>query len=108
MRASRRRAQSANACAPTSARTRRKWRSKSPRPHSRARRQAQFAQTQAQRAQALAAAETERANRLQRELQDLSAQPTDHGLVLVLQDVLFDVGQATLKPGAQSKLDQLA
>src|SRR5438132_4428584 len=61
-----------------------------------ARAQAQFAQTQAQNAQALAAAETDRANRLQRELQDLAAQPTDHGMVLVLQDVLFDTGQASL------------
>ncbi|HEV7915450.1 MAG TPA: OmpA family protein, partial [Albitalea sp.] len=70
--------------------------------------QAQFAQTQAQSAQATAASEAERANRLQRELAELAARPTDHGMVLVLQDVLFDVGQATLKPGAQAKLDQLA
>jgi len=70
--------------------------------------QAQFAQTQAQNAQALAAAEAERANRLQRELAVLAAKPTDHGLVVMLQDVLFDTGQATLKEGAQSKLDQLA
>src|SRR6185369_10393263 len=70
--------------------------------------QAQFAQTQAQNAQALAAAEAERANRLQRELAELAAKPTDHGLVVMLQDVLFDTGQATLKPGAQAKLDQLA
>jgi outer membrane protein OmpA-like peptidoglycan-associated protein len=70
--------------------------------------QAQFAQTQAQNAQALAAAEAERANRLQRELSELAAKPTDHGLVVMLQDVLFDTGQATLKEGAQAKLDQLA
>jgi len=70
--------------------------------------QAQFAQTQAQNAHALAAAEAERANRLQRELAVLAAKPTDHGLVVMLQDVLFDTGQATLKEGAQSKLDQLA
>lgn len=69
---------------------------------------AQFAQTQALNAQALAATEAERANRLQKELQELAAKPTDHGLVVMLQDVLFDVGQATLKPGAQSKTDQLA
>lgn len=70
--------------------------------------QAQFAQTQAQSAQALAAAEAERANRLQRELADLAAKPTEQGLVVMLQDVLFDTGQATLKEGAQSKLDTLA
>jgi outer membrane protein OmpA-like peptidoglycan-associated protein len=70
--------------------------------------QAQFAQTQAQSAQAQAAAEAERANRLQRELAALAAKPTEQGLVVVLQDVLFDTGQATLKEGAQAKLDQLA
>jgi len=70
--------------------------------------QAQFAQTQAQNAQAMAAAEAERANKLQRELAELAAKPTDHGLVVMLQDVLFDTGQSTLKPGAQAKLDQLA
>jgi outer membrane protein OmpA-like peptidoglycan-associated protein len=70
--------------------------------------QAQFAQTQAQNAQAAAAAQAERADRLQRELQALAAKPTDHGMVLVLQDVLFDTGQATLKPGAYAKLDQIA
>jgi outer membrane protein OmpA-like peptidoglycan-associated protein len=70
--------------------------------------QAQFAQTQAQSAQAQAAAEAERANRLQRELAELSAKPTEQGLVVMLQDVLFDTGQATLKEGAQSKLDTLA
>ena len=70
--------------------------------------QAQFAQTQAQNAQAMAAAEAERANRLQKELSDLQAKPTDHGLVVMLQDVLFDTGKATLRSGAESKIDQLA
>src|SRR5688572_28414126 len=70
--------------------------------------QAQFAQTQAQSAQAQAAAEAERANRLQRELADLAAKPTEQGLVVMLQDRLLDTGQATLKEGAQAKLDQLA
>jgi outer membrane protein OmpA-like peptidoglycan-associated protein len=70
--------------------------------------QAQFAQTQAQTAQAQAVAEAERANRLQRELAVLAAKPTDHGMVVMLQDVLFDTGQATLREGAQARLDQLA
>jgi outer membrane protein OmpA-like peptidoglycan-associated protein len=69
---------------------------------------AAFAQTQAQNAQAVAAVEAERANRLQRELNELAAKPTDHGMVVMLQDVLFDVGQSTLKSGSQSRLDQLA
>lgn len=70
--------------------------------------QAQFAQTQAQSAQAQAAAEAERANRLQRELADLQAKPMPHGLVVMLQDVLFDTGKSTLKEGAHARLDTLA
>lgn len=45
---------------------------------------------------------------LQRELSDLNARQTERGLVLTLGDVLFDTGQATLKPGAFSSLDRLA
>jgi len=70
--------------------------------------QAQFAQTQAQDAQARAALEASRANRLQNELTTLQAKPTDHGIVVILQDVLFDVGHASLREGAQSRIDQLA
>lgn len=70
--------------------------------------QAQFAQTQAQNAQATAAAEAERANRLQRELAELQAKPMPQGLVVMLQDVLFDTGKATLKEGAYARIDTLA
>jgi outer membrane protein OmpA-like peptidoglycan-associated protein len=70
--------------------------------------QAQNAQAQAQSATAIANSESERANRLQRELEQLAAKQTDHGMVVSLQDVLFDTGRATLRSGAQARLDQLA
>jgi outer membrane protein OmpA-like peptidoglycan-associated protein len=69
---------------------------------------AQSAQAQAQTATAVAVSENERANRLQRELEALAAKQTDHGMVVSLQDVLFDVGRASLRSGAQARLDQLA
>lgn len=42
------------------------------------------------------------------ELQDLQAKQTARGMVMTLSDVLFDTGQATLKPGADRALDRLA
>jgi outer membrane protein OmpA-like peptidoglycan-associated protein len=54
-----------------------------------------------------AAAQSELANARQ-ELQDLQAKKTDRGMVMTLSDVLFDTGQATLKPGADRALDRLA
>lgn len=71
-------------------------------------RQAQNAQGQAAAAQAAAVAASERANRLQRELAEIQAKPTPQGLVVMLQDVLFDTGRATLKEGAYSRLDTLS
>jgi outer membrane protein OmpA-like peptidoglycan-associated protein len=58
----------------------------------------------------MAAAETERArvSKLQKELADLQAQPTDRGMVLTLGDVLFDTARAELKSGAFSTIDRLA
>jgi outer membrane protein OmpA-like peptidoglycan-associated protein len=52
--------------------------------------------------------EAQKAARLQAELDDLKAKPTDRGLVLTLGDVLFDTGKAELNSGAARKLDQLA
>lgn len=48
------------------------------------------------------------AEALEAQLRDLQAKQTDRGLVLTLGDVLFDSGQATLKPGAASTIDRLA
>lgn len=49
-----------------------------------------------------------RADSLEMELADLKLQRTERGLVMTLSDVLFDTGQATLKPGAYAPLDRLA
>jgi outer membrane protein OmpA-like peptidoglycan-associated protein len=50
----------------------------------------------------------EQAARLQQELEQLKATPTPRGLLMTLSDVLFDTGKAELKPGAGSRIDQLA
>ena len=50
----------------------------------------------------------EQAARLKGEIEKLKATPTPRGLLLTLGDVLFDTGKADLKPGASTKLDQLA
>ncbi|MGQ0749766.1 MAG: OmpA family protein [Betaproteobacteria bacterium] len=48
-------------------------------------------------------------SRLKEQLQDLKAERTDRGWVLRLgSEVLFDVGEATLKPGARRAIDSLA
>jgi outer membrane protein OmpA-like peptidoglycan-associated protein len=52
--------------------------------------------------------EAAKAARLQAEIDELKAKPTDRGLVLTLGDVLFDTGKAALNSGAARKLDQLA
>jgi outer membrane protein OmpA-like peptidoglycan-associated protein len=49
-----------------------------------------------------------RVDSLELELADLKLQKTERGLVLTLGDVLFDTGQAALKPGAYATLDRLA
>ena len=64
-------------------------------------REAQNAQAQSQSAQAQLAS-------AQQQLADLQAKKTDRGLVVTLGDVLFDTGQATLKPGANLALNRLA
>jgi len=84
--------------------------------------QAQSAQAQAQSAQAQAEAERAQAEAakeqalaaqqqladMQKQLADLQAKKTDRGMVLTLGDVLFDTGQATLKPGADLVLGRLS
>jgi outer membrane protein OmpA-like peptidoglycan-associated protein len=50
----------------------------------------------------------ERARALEQKLSELNAKRTNRGVVLTLPDVLFDVGHATLKPGAHHTIDRLA
>jgi len=56
---------------------------------------------------AAARAATERERRLREELSELQARETARGLELTLGDILFDVDQASLKPGAAQNLYRL-
>jgi len=74
--------------------------------------QAQAVATQArnelQNAQAETAQAQQEAQRLAAQLENVQASQTDRGLVLTLDDVLFDTGRAQLKPGSQRSLEQIA
>jgi outer membrane protein OmpA-like peptidoglycan-associated protein len=71
-------------------------------------REAMNAQSQADAAKnQTAAAQAQLAN-AQQQLADLQAKQTDRGVVVTLGDVLFDTGQATLKPGADVAVNRLA
>jgi outer membrane protein OmpA-like peptidoglycan-associated protein len=71
-------------------------------------REAMNAQSQADAAKnQTAAAQAQLAN-AQQQLADLQAKQTDRGVVVTLGDVLFDTGQATLKPGADLAINRLA
>ncbi|AKJ30583.1 OmpA family protein [Caldimonas brevitalea] len=70
--------------------------------------QAASAQANAAAAQQQAQSASQRASQLEQELQQMAARATERGMVLTLQDVLFDVGQATLKPGAERTLERVA
>jgi outer membrane protein OmpA-like peptidoglycan-associated protein len=70
---------------------------------------------EARAAQAAAQASRETALQARAELEDLqeqydalAARRTERGMVLTLGDVLFDTGQATLKPGAAVEIERLA
>jgi outer membrane protein OmpA-like peptidoglycan-associated protein len=69
--------------------------------------EAQVARADANAARATAASATGRVNALEQELRDLQGKQTKRGMVVVLQDVLFDVGKSDLKPGAKSRLEKL-
>lgn len=73
-----------------------------------ARQMAEQRARQLEQERARAATEAERNQQLQAELAQLQARQTDRGMVLTLGDVLFDTGQATLKPGAMRSIDRLA
>jgi len=73
-----------------------------------AQRQAASVQEQATVAQQQALASDARARALQAQLVDLAAQPTDRGLVVTLQDFVFDSGHAQLQPGGVRAVRKLA
>jgi outer membrane protein OmpA-like peptidoglycan-associated protein len=69
---------------------------------------ADAARREAERARLAAEAAAERERKLRTELAELQARETARGLELTLGDVLFDVDQASLKPGAVQNLGRLA
>ena len=73
-----------------------------------ARDQAEAARQQAAAAKSEAATAAAQLSDAQKQLADLQAKKTDRGVVVTLGDVLFDTGQATLKPGADLALNRLA
>ncbi len=69
---------------------------------------ARLAEAQARSAGASAQSASERARMLERALQEMAARPTERGMVMVLQDVLFDLGKADLKEGGKARLQRIA
>lgn len=72
-----------------------------------AERRAERKQAEAEAAQAAALAAQKRAEELAKRVNELEAQQTERGLVLTLGDVLFDVDEATLKPGGKRAVTEL-
>ena len=70
--------------------------------------QAEAARNQAQNAQSELSQAQAESQRLAQELQNMKASQTSRGIVLTLDDVLFDTGRAELKSGAQRSIDQIA
>lgn len=50
----------------------------------------------------------QRAEQLESELDNLKTEQTDRGIVLTLDTIVFDVNEATLNPGANMVLDEVA
>ena len=61
-----------------------------------------------QRERALRQAAERQVQELQQQLASLQARQSERGIVLTLGDVLFDTGEATLKPGAINEITRLA
>lgn len=70
--------------------------------------QAEAARSDAQSAQAESQRLAAESQRLAAALENLQASQTARGIVLTLDDVLFDTGKAQLKSGARRSLDQIA
>ncbi|MCP8900110.1 OmpA family protein [Gilvimarinus xylanilyticus] len=70
--------------------------------------QAKAAQQEALAAQARADEMSERAKKLERDLENISTQETDRGLVLTLGNILFEVDKSTIKQGSQRTLERVA
>lgn len=72
-----------------------------------ARARADAAEREAQAARAQAQAAQQQASTLRNQLRDYQLRQTAAGAQLVLQDVIFETGRATLRPGAAARLQPL-
>ena len=72
-----------------------------------ARARAESAEREAAAARTQAAAAQQAANSLRSQLRDYQLRQTAAGAQLVLQDVIFETGKATLRPGAAARLQPL-
>jgi outer membrane protein OmpA-like peptidoglycan-associated protein len=70
--------------------------------------QAQQAVSDAQNAQAQVQQAQAESQRLAAQLENMQASQTPRGIVLTLDDVLFDTGKAQLKTGAARSIEQIA
>ena len=70
--------------------------------------QARAAQADAESARNQVAQAQAESQRLAAQLENMQASQTSRGIVLTLDDVLFDTGKAQLKPGAQRSIEQIA
>ncbi len=70
--------------------------------------QARTAQSQAEQARSDALSAQAESQRLAAALEKMQASQTSRGIVLTLDDVLFDTGRAVLKPGAERSIEQIA
>ena len=77
--------------------------------------QAESAQARAESAEAQAQSARERANEMENKAKELESaitslttKQTDRGLVLTLADILFEVNEATIKPGAERSLERIS
>jgi outer membrane protein OmpA-like peptidoglycan-associated protein len=70
--------------------------------------QAQAAQADAQSARDQVAQAQAESQRLAAQLENMQAAQTPRGIVLTLDDVLFDTGKAQLKSGAERSIEQIA
>ncbi|MCW8196676.1 OmpA family protein [Proteobacteria bacterium 005FR1] len=70
--------------------------------------QFQTAQQDAQTARDQRQQENQQLEELRQTVQDLKAQQTDRGMVLTLDDVVFDFGEAELKSGGERSVQRLA
>lgn len=72
-----------------------------------ARAEAEAARAESETARQAAEAAAARERQLREELSDLQARETARGVEMTLGDILFDVGKASLKPGAMQSLYRL-